>query len=143
MKQLLTDKIIDLSFAKPFILALSAVLILLHSFVPQGFMPEQSEDGKLTLVICSGDGMREITISSNGQAEDSDRQDTDTDHDSQGADSCPLIVLQNPLMETEHVSFALPFNHGIRLSFSYKALTNLQAVSFANASRAPPVFSIV
>ena len=40
---------------------------LLRAFIPLGFMPAAAEDGWVTLVICTGDGVSSITIDAEGR----------------------------------------------------------------------------
>jgi len=48
--------------------------MLLLALIPVGMMPELNDDGRLTIVICSTDGMREIIVDRNGNPVEEDEQ---------------------------------------------------------------------
>lgn len=54
--------------------ALLLLPMLLLALIPAGMMPELKDDGRLTIVICSTDGMREITVDRNGNPVEDDEQ---------------------------------------------------------------------
>lgn len=106
--------------------------LLLQGMIPVGFMPSFGNDGQITMVICSGDTIKTITIDTT-DAEGHAQNDEGNDH-------CPYA----PVNTASHVDGNfIPF---VLVIAGHHLLQNLNDIAFdvdtrLHAPRAPPVLS--
>lgn len=73
-----------------------AAAMLLRVAVPAGFMTTTGADGRLTVMVCSGEGSRAMTIAIPGLAEKSPRQ-APSEHEKAGT-TCAFAGLAAPFL---------------------------------------------
>ncbi len=73
-----------------------AAAMLLRVVVPAGFMTTTGADGQLTVMVCSGEGSRAMTIAIPGLAEKSERQ-APGEHEKAGT-TCAFAGLAAPFL---------------------------------------------
>jgi hypothetical protein len=120
--------------------ALMGILMLgmiLHSLLPTGFMPS-IDDGKITLVICSGMGEKTITV----DAKDFSPVDSGKHDPSDGSSSCPYYLAQLTGLYPEQSSIVVPFS-GSRLSWTLEPYQVIDARGYSiSFARGPPILIV-
>ena len=107
-----------------------------QSLIPAGYMPSFSKDGQTSIVICSIEGQKTVSVSADNLPIPTDEQ-----HDVQGGETCPysISVYKDILHALDRVASSIK-----GYKFSYHALINhfdfIKLISVYNA-RAPPIFS--
>ncbi|WP_429911099.1 hypothetical protein [Glycocaulis sp.] len=64
-----------LSGLRQIMATLALVAACMSGLVPSGWMPQAGADGQFTLVICTGEGMRELVLDAGGNAVSTDSAD--------------------------------------------------------------------
>lgn len=64
-----------LSGLRQIMATLALVAACMSGLVPSGWMPQAGADGQFSLVICTGEGMRELVLDADGNAVSPDRAD--------------------------------------------------------------------
>lgn len=102
--------------------------IVLHAMVPTGFMPA-AENGKITLVICSGMGEKTIVVDAKDHLQSSDQ----SSDEHQSVSACPYFLAQFMGFYPEQPALAVPV-------FVSASLWNLQhdQDAFTNFFVLPP-----
>ncbi|WP_254441335.1 DUF2946 domain-containing protein [Ruegeria atlantica] len=112
---------------------LTTLALLLTGVIPQGWMPTMGNDGKVLLVLCTGEGTVEQWVDLNP---DDPRHD-DTDERAM----CPFAGLTADVALTT-VGDTMPFEATIQPRWVHHDFTHRSAGFYARYdARAPPVFS--
>jgi len=112
---------------------LTTLALLLTGAIPQGWMPAMGNDGKVLLVLCTGEGTVEQWV----DLDPSDPIHDDTDH----RVMCPFAGLTADV-DLPAVGAILPFVASIRPRWTHRDFTHRSAGFHSRYdARAPPVFS--
>ncbi len=114
--------------------ALMMLVVLVSGLVPQGMMPVRGADGHLTVVICTTEGLRAVTLDAAGREVPS--QDDGSDRSSAPclfATAVALAASLDPVWQPSLAAVEVPFR-----AAGYDApTTRLQPLPLG--ARAPPV----
>ncbi|WP_170334051.1 DUF2946 domain-containing protein [Ruegeria arenilitoris] len=112
---------------------LTTLAIALTGTIPQGWMPAKNTDGKVLLVLCTGEGTVEQWV-------DLDAEDPIHDEVDQRI-MCPFAGLTTNV-DLPTVGAILPFGASIQPRWSHRDFTHRSAGFHSRYdARAPPVFS--
>ncbi|MTI05580.1 hypothetical protein E1180_08625 [Roseibium denhamense] len=106
--------------------------VLLVSAIPQGFMPGVQEDGHFTVVLCTADGFRTVTLDENGHEVPGPNQtDTRTHH-------CVFSVLTGLALPVIPAIFQRQASQPDVVSYHGPGIALLAQSPGALGARAPP-----
>ncbi|NIZ14822.1 DUF2946 family protein [Phaeobacter sp. HF9A] len=114
---------------------LGLLAILVAGLIPAGWMPGSGTEGKMLLVICTGDGPQELWVDPDG--------DTAPEHseDKQGSRSCPFAA-QAPVIAHVAAELPLPLMGPTRDLWFHAAFTHHTAGYYWQYdARGPPALS--
>ncbi|WP_247744416.1 DUF2946 domain-containing protein [Ruegeria sp. R14_0] len=122
-----------MSFVTPIFPVLTVLALVLTSAIPQGWMPAMGSDGKVLLVICTGEGTVEQWV-------DLD-PDEPTHDDTDQRILCPFAGIGADTV-LPSVGAVVPFAASIQPRWVHRDFTHRSAGFYARYdARAPPLFS--
>ncbi len=110
-------------------IAFILLAFVMQAMIPAGFMPGTDNDGKMKIVICSGNGFvtKLVDIDQLPANEDDTGQGTDHDHESSHS-TCPYTFVISKGMHGV-IPMYLPLLNGTNNVASFPVITALQAIS--------------
>ncbi|WP_254439291.1 DUF2946 domain-containing protein [Ruegeria arenilitoris] len=122
-----------MSFLTRIFPVLTVIALVLTSAIPQGWMPAMGSDGKVLLVICTGEGTVEQWVDLN--------TDEPVHDDTDQRILCPFAGLSSDIV-LPSVGAVVPFAASIQPRWNHRDFTHRSAGFYTRYdARAPPLFS--